>query len=1055
MGGRDTSKNAKLMRSLSTVGKNGQQLPDADRVAMMRQLALQGGIDSLEPLLPGMLNLDGYPYSLRDYQPFGPMFRLLIPKSQVWVTGRQVSKTVMLGGEQRVLLSTGQRVRGEDLVVGDQVISIDNKYFAVTGTVLKTVRTEPKPILHIKTRMGTVLDIAETHPLLKLSGWTVGAELRVGDRVAALRRGGSFGQISESFERIVATAYLIGDGHMTTNLGITKQCSQVLEEFSAIIETVEQRKPVWTVKKKTTAVRINASSAAGGCVRRWMEADGLLGKYAFEKFVPDWVFSLSKQDTTLFVSRLWATDGMSKTNTTGCPALSYCSTSQRLAFDVKSLLLKFGIPSSVTRIKAGYKKKNGEFKRCHDAYIVRVETRNGWQTFFDTFDVPGKPRTEIPQTTENNNRDTVPIEVSELIADIAARFRHKKAGSLATAGLRVKPKYCLSYAKARKYLEHFQKYCADHPRLGEFERLLDGNLIWDEITSIEKTVQEPCWDIEVTGEHNYVLDGIVSHNSTSIASRGVLLCNAVPNFKMLYITPLYEQIRRFSHNYVRKFINESPVRNLWLGTSTQNSVLQRSFSNNSMMQFSFALTDADRIRGISTHAVSVDEYQDMDPGLLPIIKETMSASPYGLTTLTGTPKSLDTPLEGAWGSSSQAEWFIPCRKPGCGEWNIPSREYHIEKMIGPMHAHISEKYPGVVCHRCRHPINPRHGHWIHRYPDLRWHNAGYHVPQFLLPLHYADPERWATLIRKRNGWDNTTETQFWNEVLGVSVDIGQKLVTITDLKQASTLPWVNNQYQPDQRAIDAIPEYQMRTLAVDWGGGGEKGVSFTVLAVMGMKPDGELHVIWAKRLLMASDHIAEAREVIKWFRVFSCDNMVHDYTGAGGIREAVLAQQGMPLDRMIPVRLAAAAVQDLMTPHAPTAQNSRAWYSLDKTRSLLYTCQAIKTLLLRMFQYDRIDINNPGLMSDFLSLIENKTDTRMVGDIYTISRNPLNPDDFAQAVNLGANALWFLTRSWPNFAAATASAKWTEAQMRAAGSVDYGWEQDYSPENDAFNPEPY
>src|SRR5262249_34700708 len=92
--------------------------------------------------------------------------------------------------------------------------------------------------------------------------------------------------------------------------------------------------------------------------------------------------------------------------------------------------------------------------------------------------------------------------------------------------------------------------------------------------------------------------------STSAAARGVVLANWIPNFKILYITPLYEQIRRFSTNYVRSFIDQSPIKHLWLGTHTENSVLQRTFSNNSKMIFSFAYLDADRTRGVSSDFVS-------------------------------------------------------------------------------------------------------------------------------------------------------------------------------------------------------------------------------------------------------------------------------------------------------------------------------------------------------------------------------------------------------------------------------------------------------------------
>jgi hypothetical protein len=501
--------------------------------------------------------------------------------------------------------------------------------------------------------------------------------------------------------------------------------------------------------------------------------------------------------------------------------------------------------------------------------------------------------------------------------------------------------------------------------------------------------------------------------STSLAAHGVVVANAVPFFKTLFITPLYEQIRRFSNNYVRPFIDQSPIKAQWCGTSTENSVLQRSFKNHSMMLFSFALMDADRVRGVSADRVCIDEVQDMDPDHVPIIQETMSYSRWGTSYYTGTPKTFDNLIFGLYKRSSQAEWFIPCHS--CRHWNIPALEHDLDAMIGPANTHISEKYPGTVCAKCQKPISPRHGRWVHRYPDRRWQFAGYHVPQIILPLHFSDPEKWSTLLLKREGYGNMTQAQFYNEVMGESIDTGQKLVSETELKAACLLDWENKK-EPDPKCYENLHHYRQRILAIDWGGGGEAGISFTVIAVMGFRPDGSIDVLWAKRLLIGGDHLAEAKECMKWSKHFKCDFVAHDYTGAGTVRETVMVQAGFNLDRVFAMRLVRSASQDLIVYKAPTPINHRAHYSLDKTRSLLYTCQSIKLKQVRFFKYDWASQDSPGLISDFLALVENKTESRLGGDIYTITRNTLLTDDFAQAVNIGCAALWNMHDAWPNFA---------------------------------------
>ena len=126
----------------------------------------------------------------------------------------------------------------------------------------------------------------------------------------------------------------------------------------------------------------------------------------------------------------------------------------------------------------------------------------------------------------------------------------------------------------------------------------------------------------------------------------------------------------------------------------------------------------------------------------------------------------------------------------------------------------------------------------------------------------------------------------------------------------------------------------------------------------------------------------------------------------------------------------------------PTEINHRAHYSLDKTRSLLYTCQAIKLRQVRFFHYDWSSQDSPGLISDFLALVENKTESRLGGDIYTITRNTLLTDDFAQAVNLGCAAAWHVNNAWPNFAEIAGVARFNDTRVRVEQPMDDDWADD-------------
>jgi len=620
----------KILTAITADKVSGRKQSNVDRIVQIRKLAQQGGMHTLEPLLPLCLTLQGEPYELSDHFPFSPVFHTTMPSSLVLKTGRQVSKCVRKNSVfNRVYDQYGRRNRLEDLTPGQLVQSLDIKTFrSGNREVLFQHRNPTKTCYFIRTRRGVEMELAGTHPLYTYNGWTTVGDLDVGDRIIHVRQGGKFGRKKVDDRRIRVTAYMLGDGSFRGSYSFTanRETSALTEMRSLLQDFREYPKS----ESKATSLCVNHDHV----IYDWSREDNLHGKLSHEKYIPDWVFLLPRVSTRTFIERLWATDGMVKLHKSKA-TISYTSTSRELVYDLKSLLSKFGIPTSVKERTGAYKKPDGRKVKCRQYWVLRVETLAGWRTFMSEFNVPDKPGFALPEREPNNNRYTTPVEIGELISDIAGECRGTSKTALLQYGLRKKPKYPPSRAKMRRYLDFFQAYRPDHPRLGEFSKYVDRCVDWDEIVEIRNIGKHECIDIEVADTHNYLLDGVAAHNSTSLASHGVMLANCIPFFRTLYVTPLYEQIRRFSNNYVRPFIDRSPIKPLWSGTSTENSVLQRSFKNLSMMIFSFALMDADRVRGISADKVAIDEVQDMDPDHLPIIREVMSHSKYGLFQFTG------------------------------------------------------------------------------------------------------------------------------------------------------------------------------------------------------------------------------------------------------------------------------------------------------------------------------------------------------------------------------------------------------------------------------------
>lgn len=393
----------------------------------------------------------------------------------------------------------------------------------------------------------------------------------------------------------------------------------------------------------------------------------------------------------------------------------------------------------------------------------------------------------------------------------------------------------------------------------------------------------------------------------------------------------------------------------------------------------------------------------------------MSASEWGISQYTGTPKTLENTLEQYWQSSSMAEFIVPC--PHCKFDNIPSLGHHLEAMMGPnvVTREISERHPAIVCAKCGKPVNPRKGFWCHADPSLRFQFSGYHIPQMIMPMHYASDEKWYVLLGKRQGFGRTPYNVFLNEVCGESADMGAKLVSLSDLKKAAVLH--RNDLEIAIRAREAR-QYKQVVCAVDWGGGGEDEISFTAAAIIGALPDNRMEVIYGWRSPTPNSPIPEAMEVLRLMALFHCTYLVHDFGGAGALRETIIVQSGLPQSRSIPVSYQRVTTGPMIS-HKPFNEHTgkRDHYQVDKTRSLQFTCELIKHQYLKFFEYDFVNPDNPGLLHDFLSLVEDKIDSRMGQELSTIIRNKLaGPDDFAQAVNIGTIALCHSNDFWPDLA---------------------------------------
>lgn len=94
---------------------------------------------------------------------------------------------------------------------------------------------------------------------------------------------------------------------------------------------------------------------------------------------------------------------------------------------------------------------------------------------------------------------------------------------------------------------------------------------------------------------------------TGLAVPQVLKAAFLPDYSILYISPLAEQTRKFSNTYVRRLIVESPFRHLLVAKGGADSTGQKDFLSGGMLLYSYAGRDAERVRGSEPEEVCFDE----------------------------------------------------------------------------------------------------------------------------------------------------------------------------------------------------------------------------------------------------------------------------------------------------------------------------------------------------------------------------------------------------------------------------------------------------------------
>ncbi|WGT66753.1 replicative DNA helicase [cyanobacterium endosymbiont of Epithemia clementina EcSB] len=240
----------------------------------------------------------------------------------------------------------------------------------------------------------------------------------------------------------------------------------------------------------------------------WLEGLGLWGKDAYNKTIPSIIFELQPQLLSLFLNRLFATNGWISVFKSGQVQLGYCSFSRSLARQIQHLLLRFGIIAS---IKKQFVKYKSHYKIT---WPINITEARSITIFIDEIGIFGKEKViglakkALVKQQYETNCDLIPIEIWQKIAlSKKKKVRtglEKKFGIESYDNLHLR-KRALSRTKLLKLALTLDDL--------SLEQLATSEVYWDEIASIEYTGEQQVYDLTIPKTHNFVANDICVHNT--------------------------------------------------------------------------------------------------------------------------------------------------------------------------------------------------------------------------------------------------------------------------------------------------------------------------------------------------------------------------------------------------------------------------------------------------------------------------------------------------------------------------------------------------------------
>lgn len=369
----------------------------------------------------------------------------------------------------KIFTADGNCINVEDLRKEYGIVGW-NTYGAIQQEIEHINPPSEKECVRITTSSGRTLECSKDHPILwstpgktrrvpgrradneymKSWNWRKAEDCSVGDQVGIIESVPIFGKKKMWEPRVIG--WLIGDGSYGKNkTPILSNCEKEINSYiDDNLDTVVEKSYITKDGKLYRETRIRNI-----CDK--LRDLGIYGQTKHNKRLPIDIHTYNYESVAELIGGLFDTDGYIGIRKNGSVTISIAQCQKEVLIELQTLLLHFGIHSSIS-----FSKPSGKSHLCNGRLIV---DKNGYYTL--------------------------------RISDITSTSRFANCIPLAVA-------------KKQAALDVIHEYSKTH--LNKHNKYVSG-VYAERITKIEDIGIKPIYNLTASGHHNYIANGIITHNT--------------------------------------------------------------------------------------------------------------------------------------------------------------------------------------------------------------------------------------------------------------------------------------------------------------------------------------------------------------------------------------------------------------------------------------------------------------------------------------------------------------------------------------------------------------